>query len=159
MSVISKDDATEDGQGSPVSTTDQAALKAGHLMVEISPAGFAEPTEPVPGVPLPASADQAGLDSHHQATIALNVSDVLDLGTEEINGLNALVIDGAQGDAVHLASEPGYAWTRMEISAAEGYQTFQAHNVADHGALSGGEHAEPIYVLVQHDLTVILQSS
>lgn len=146
MSVMPPGDATADVREIPtVSPSSDSALKPGHLMVEISPTVFADSGDPA------AAADTPVLDSHHQATIALNVSDVLDLGTETVAGVEALVINGEQGDSVHLSNDRGYAWSRAEVEAPEGYQMFQASDAV--------HHAHPVFVLVQDDLTVILPSS
>jgi hypothetical protein len=158
MSVISPHDATEGLTETPAALSSQdSALKPGQLLVEISPTAFTETAAAATE-----SIGEAVLDVHHQATIALNVSDVLDLGTENVDGLDALVINGEQGDAVHLANEPGYIWSRATAEAPEGYQMFHAHSSV--GDLQGASlvadaHHQPITVLVQHDLTVILHTS
>ncbi|HVJ43301.1 MAG TPA: hypothetical protein VM639_17505 [Dongiaceae bacterium] len=148
MSVMPTGDATGDVRETPATAqSGDSALKPGNLLVEISPTVFAESPESAAPIDAPV------LDSHHQATIALNVSDVLDLGTESIAGFEALVINGEQGDSVHLSNDRGYAWSRAEAEAPDGYQVFQASMVDD------AIHAHPVYVLIQDDLTVILQSS
>lgn len=156
MSVISPHDATEGLTDATALSAGDSALKPGQLLVEISPTAFAETAA--------AATDTKGepvLDAHHQATIALNVSDVLDLGTENIAGLDALVINGEEGDSVHLANEPGYIWARSAAEAPAGYQMFHAHLVDGHSETAGlsvEAHHAPITVLVQHDLTVILHT-
>ncbi|HVI89943.1 MAG TPA: hypothetical protein VM659_16685 [Dongiaceae bacterium] len=158
MSVISPNDATEGLTDTPASlSSHDGALKPGQLLVEISPTAFTETA-----MAATESIGEAVLDVHHQATIALNVSDVLDLGTENIDGRDALVINGEQGDSVHLASEPGYIWSRASAEAPTGYQMFHAHTVTGdpQGAiLAADAHHQPITVLVQQDLTVILHTS
>jgi hypothetical protein len=157
MSVISPNDATEGSTDAPATlSSSDGALKPGQLLVEISPTVFAETGAAVETIGEPL------VDAHHQATIALNVSDVLDLGTENIAGLDALVINGEQGDSVHLANEPGYVWTRSEAAAPAGYQMFHAHLSGDPSTAFGltmDAHHHPITVLVQHDLTVILHTT
>jgi hypothetical protein len=91
-----------------------------------------------------------------QATIALNVTDVIDLGTEPIDGIDALIIHGEEGDTVHLANESGYLWSRAEPGAApEGYEIYQAVAFGDQDIADG----KPVYVAVQHDLTVVLAAA
>lgn len=157
MSVISPHDATEGLTDNPALSSVDGALKPGQLLVEISPTAFAETA-----VTATDTVGEPVLDAHHQATIALNVSDVLDLGTENIAGLDALVINGEQGDSVHLANEPGYIWARATAEAPAGYQMFHAHLVDGHPqavSLTLEAHHQPITVLVQDDLTVILHTS
>lgn len=97
-----------------------------------------------------------------QATIALNVSDVIDLGTESVDGIEALIIHGASGDTVRLANESGYLWERAETcNPPEGYDIYQASSSHSAGAVEplAVDHSQPIYVLVQQDLTVILETA
>ena len=106
--------------------------------------------------------DPAGGEAPHQATLALSVSDVMDLGTEQVDGLEALIIHGAQGDVVQLTGDAGYQWSRDEtVTAPAGYDLYQASlALADQPIhreppTDGGD-GQPVYVLVQQDMTVVL---
>jgi hypothetical protein len=163
MSVIPHD-ATGSGSLSPDSPLSpelmppvENAVRLDHLLVDIN--AIALPGEDHILTP----AETAETAAFHQATIALNVSDVVDLGTESVAGIDALIIHGEQGDTVHLANEAGYLWSHADGPAApDGYDIYQASAIPDHDvALSGilAEHTQPVYVLIQHDLTVILGSA
>src|SRR5262249_41620553 len=120
----------------------EEAAKLNHLLID------------VPGL-VSGSAEQAdaaheavasGEEMAQQALIALPVRDVMDLGTESVDGLDALVIHGAEGDVVQLTGDAGYLWSRDEsITAPTGYEVYQAIQPDD------ATDNQPVYVLVQQD--------
>jgi hypothetical protein len=147
---VTPDDATgqqpdDDPGNGPV---DQAASLDRHLLDE--------PSHPLADLTDPWQYDAAlSHDGFEAASIVLNVSEVVDLGTESIAGLEALVIHGQLGDVVHLGNEPGYAWARAENShIPEGYDIYQAT-----ASGPGHDHGEAVYVLVQQDLKVVLEAA
>jgi hypothetical protein len=155
MSVINGDVTGENFSDFAPMPPAENATKLDHLLVDI---GTGSPTD-TDGTSL---ADMAtDYAAFHQATIALSVSDVIDLGTESVAGIDALVIHGEQGDTVHLANQAGYLWSRAEEALApDGYHIYQANALADHAPVDiASAHGEPVYVLVQHDLTVILETA
>ncbi|HEX9447132.1 MAG TPA: hypothetical protein VF920_04105 [Dongiaceae bacterium] len=159
MSVTSDDAAGRVAPGDSITGPAVESAKLSHLLIDEPSHSLFDQTNPWP-------ADAVlGADHYEAATIALNVSDVVDLGTESIAGLEALVITGQSGDVVQLANETGYAWVRAENGdIPEGYDIYHARVL---GAADGNEsspsveadHGQPVYVLVQQDLTVILETA
>jgi hypothetical protein len=154
MSVIPNDVTGNDPADLDVASPVENATKLDHLLVDMNAIALPGTEEAL------AQAEPGETAAFHQATLALNVSDVIDLGTESIAGIDALIIHGEQGDTIRLANEDGYLWSRAENAAApEGYDIYQANTIADHGATIADHHAQPVYVLIQHDLTVVLESA
>jgi len=98
-----------------------------------------------------------------QEGVTLSFDDVLSIGTESIGDLQALVVTGDQGDLVRLKSDPDHNWQIAEtIAAPDGFTAYQAvGNTFENHAGEGHASHDPagsheIYVLVQHDLQVML---
>lgn len=101
--------------------------------------------------------------SFDQDGVTLSLHDVLDIGTESVGHLQALVVTGDHGDVVRLQNDNAYNWQVAEgIGAPEGFTAYQA--VAPSSAdpvphdqlLSHHMTGTDVYVLVQHDLQVLL---
>jgi hypothetical protein len=148
MSVTNHDATGQQPDGASNGRVDQAASLDRHLLDE--------PSHPLADLTDPWQYDAAlSHDGFEAASIVLKVSDVVDLGTESIAGLEALVIHGQLGDVVRLDNEPGYAWARAENSdVPEGYDIYQATALAP-----GHDHVEAVYVVVQQDLKVVLEAA
>jgi len=130
----------------------EEAAKLSHLLIDVPGLTEQAAIAHEPG----ASADEA----LNQALIALSVHDVMDLGTESVDGLDALVIHGAEGDVVQLTGDAGYQWSRDEtITAPAGYDVYQAIQAAAGDAPDDAAGNQPVYVLVQQDMTVVLPAA
>jgi hypothetical protein len=154
MSVIPNDETGNDLSSPESMLPVENAMKLDHLLIDINATALPGADDPL------THAETAATAAFHQATLALNVTDVIDLGTESVAGIDALIIRGEQGDTVQLSNEGHYLWSRGENAAApEGYDIYQAHAMTGHDlGQYGADHAQPVYVLIQHDLTVILDS-
>lgn len=157
MSVIPDGVTGNDPSDLDMASPVENATKLDHLLVDMNAIALPGAEEAL------AQVEPGEAAAFHQATLALNVSDVIDLGTESIAGIDALVIHGEHGDTIRLANEGDYLWSRAEHAAApEGYDIYQANMIADHDMTHHGmidHHVQPVYVLIQHDLTVVLEST
>jgi hypothetical protein len=115
-----------------------------------------------------------------QEGVTLSFDDVLSIGTETIGDLQALVVTGDEGDLVRLRNDPDHSWQiATMITVPDGFTAYQAvtNTIQDHAGQdhAGQDHAGPahggqdhashdqvvgheIYVLVQHDLQVLLNA-
>ena len=157
MSVIPHDVTGTDPSDLDAALPVESATKLDHLLVDMNAIALPGAEDTL------AQAEPGETAAFHQATLALNVGDVIDLGTESIAGIDALVIHGEHGDTIRLANEGDYLWSRAEnATAPEGYDVYQANMIADHAATQLGlaeHHFQPVYVMIHHDLTVVLESA
>lgn len=100
--------------------------------------------------------------SFDQEGVTLSLHDVLDIGTESIGQLQALVVTGDEGDVVRLQNDATHHWRMADgVDAPDGFIAYQAvtpmhSEAAELAAVTHSHSGADIYVLVQHDLQVLL---